>query len=540
MKEGVLWVIWDGASFDVVQQLLGSGDLPALAALSGGRVLPLEPLSPNCQTPPSLASLFTGAGVLEHGVTGFRTPVPGPGASFVDVRSGFEDAALRRPLLWDGLAADGGRPGLSHVPWTAGPAGGKIALDAYDRQLAKPQLVELGTGDALDLAGRRVVARLRDGAYELSAEATGASVTVAPSRRLRFAADSLRLGPGLAIRVAVLERSGTRFLVHGGLWEMRARPAALQPAVDAAVGAFVGKTLGDAYRSGALGPRAVDGGDGSAEDGLLESARLQMDCFTGCAEVLLRSGLASELVIAYMPSLDELQHELFRWCRPRPEGERQPRAWELLRRAYALVDQHLARLLLRVGQGATVLVCSDHGAAVLRRDYRPNETLAKAGLLRFVGEGRIDVPSSQVAYHPAANGSVWVNAVDRAGGIVPQESRSAVVVAAEAALRAARDPVSGQPPVEVRRVPPAERDLLGDLFVHVRTGYECHPQPGPGGAEFADTPKGGTHTSPTGESTLRGMLAMAERGRPRDLDPGMTLMDVHAQIAGLLRRPAAG
>ncbi len=75
VKEGVLWVIWDGASFDVVEQLLGSGDLPVLAALTGGRVLPLEPLSPNCQTSPSLASLFTGESVVEHGVTGFRTPV---------------------------------------------------------------------------------------------------------------------------------------------------------------------------------------------------------------------------------------------------------------------------------------------------------------------------------------------------------------------------------------------------------------------------------------------------------------------------------
>jgi predicted AlkP superfamily phosphohydrolase/phosphomutase len=88
--DGLLWIVWDGASCDVVNELLDQGDLPALRSLSAGVVVPLAPLSPNCQTPPSLASLYTGVAIAEHGVTGFRMPAREPGTTFVEWRSGFE------------------------------------------------------------------------------------------------------------------------------------------------------------------------------------------------------------------------------------------------------------------------------------------------------------------------------------------------------------------------------------------------------------------------------------------------------------------
>jgi predicted AlkP superfamily phosphohydrolase/phosphomutase len=522
----LLWVVWDGASFDVVRRLMEAGELPTLARVSGDRVIPLAPLVPNCQTPPSLATLFTGGSIAEHGVSGFRVPTYSPGASFVDSRSGFERSLVRRPLLWDELAATGMRPGLCHVPWTSQAGGDTVVIHAYEHELARPGLVELAGGIALDLGGGRVVVReLEGGRYEARSEATGSRVCVTGSPDLDFCPDPLRLGPGLATRLAVLSTPRGDLLIHSGLWELQTQPADLRQALDAAVGAFVGKTLGDAYHAGQLGQRGTEGG-GSAEEALLRSARLQLECFTRCFEVLLGSGLPDGLVVCYLPTLDELQHELFRW-----HGDGSTR-WEALRRGYRLADEHLARLLARLAPGARVVVSSDHGAAVLRRLYHPNQTLARAGLLRFDDRGLIDVSSSRVAYHPAGNGSVHVNGVERAHGIVAEASRPAVVDAAEAVLQAVRDPATGQPPIEVRRVPAAERDLLGDLFIGPRPGYECSWRSGPSGDEFEDSPKGGTHLSPTGETSLRGMLATAE-GEPGE---GMTLMDVHSLVARLVSR----
>jgi predicted AlkP superfamily phosphohydrolase/phosphomutase len=531
---GLLWVIWDGASFDVVQALLDAGDLPALRAVTGGRVLPVEPLSPSCQTPPSLASLFTGGTILEHGVTGFAMPDRAPGATFVDVRSGFERAAVRRPLIWEDLAARGVRVGLSHVPWTAAgttPAPERtIAIHAYERCLEPPRVVRLGA-DGPGLDGPLAVRECDDG-YEVTAGETGERVLVHPASTLRLAGPPLRLGPGRATRVAALARpDGARLLVHTGLWDLRAEPAGLQGRLDAAVGAFAGKTLGDAYHDGDLGLRAMEGGDGAAEDALEESARAEVECFTRGAELLLREGWPDGLLVSYLPTIDEAQHELFRWW---DSGEEPAaRAREALRRAYGLADRHLARLLTGAGAACAVVVSSDHGAGALRRRCHPNETLARAGLTGLDERGRIDVRASRAAYHPAGNGSVWVNVAGRPGGLVAGESRGAVAEAAERALRAVRDPLTGGAPFDVRRVDEAERDALGDLLLGLRPGYEWTWRQAPDGSELSDTPKGGTHGTPTGESTLRGILAVGDGRVAAGLDGRLTLMDAHAVVRGL-------
>jgi hypothetical protein len=236
------------------------------------------------------------------------------------------------------------------------------------------------------------------------------------------------------------------------------------------------------------------------------------------------------MVISYLPTLDEIQHEAFRWF----GDEQVPRMRQLLRQAYSLADRHLASLLAHVGPGWAVAVGSDHGAAQLRRNHHPNETLARAGLLRFDARGGIDVRSSRAAYHPAGNGSVWVNRLDRAGGVVAPDLESSCVAAAESALRAARDPETGGPAVGVRRVPEGERDLLGDLFLSMPTGYECSWEPGPSGTQFAAARKGGTHITPTGESTLRGIFTVGKGHWPADLREPASLTDVHAVIARVL------
>jgi hypothetical protein len=71
-----------------------------------------------------------------------------------------------------------------------------------------------------------------------------------------------------------------------------------------------------------------------------------------------------------------------------------------------------------------------------------------------------------------------------------------------------RDPASGRPTFEVTRVSEAERGRLGDRFVGHRPGHECRAEAGPSGAEVVEAAKGGTHLTPTGETTLHGMVAL--------------------------------
>jgi predicted AlkP superfamily phosphohydrolase/phosphomutase len=203
------------------------------------------------------------------------------------------------------------------------------------------------------------------------------------------------------------------------------------------------------------------------------------------------------------------------------------RAKEVIRTAYWLADAQLARLLRHVGPGCRIVVCSDHGAGVVRRDYHVNEILAGAGLTHFDAQGDVQPQASHVAYHPANNGSVWLNDISRPGGLVAADERDAVLDAAERALRAARDPVTGQSPADVMRIGEADRHLFGDLMIRLTPGYDSTSEQGPNGAEFAPGRKAGTHMTPTGESTLRGVLAISD-GHHGDLDEGgMAITDVH-------------
>jgi type I phosphodiesterase/nucleotide pyrophosphatase len=547
--EGVLWIVWDGASYDVVAELLCEGALPALRALTGDRPVALAPLAPNCQTPPSLAALYTGAGIVEHGVTGFRMPVREPEAAFVDSRSGFE-MPVRRPLIWNEAAAAGVWVGLAHVAWGIGPTATAVdlAIDGFRHLHARPEVIGVGPdadrsldGQSFRIGDGDVVVRKDGTAYEALAPATADRVRLTPGPDLRMSPVALRLGPGLATRLGVLTRpGGGHLLVHTGLWQMRAM-ARGPLAVEAPAGAFGGKLLGDAYRSGELGTRVVDGGDGGAEQALLESARCQVDSFTGSCELVLRRARPDGLVVSYLPTIDEIQHELFRWWPGGDSDEASTRAREVIRTAYRLADAQLARLARLVGPGCTIVVCSDHGAGVVRRDYHVNETLARAGLARFDDEGAIDVRASSVAYHPANNGSVWVNEIGRPGGLVAAAERDSVVAAAEHALRAARDPLTGRPPADVARVGGADRTLLGDLMIRLRPGYDSTWRRAPDRLECVPGRKGGAHTTPTGESTLRGVLAISG-GHRDDLDVDeIPITHVHhivqRTIAAVARRP---
>jgi hypothetical protein len=91
---GVLWLVWHGASFEVVRSLIEAGDLPALRRLSDADVQPLPPLAP------SLASKFTRASRADHGVTGVRVPALDPPDTLAESSSGL-DRSLVKKLLSD-------------------------------------------------------------------------------------------------------------------------------------------------------------------------------------------------------------------------------------------------------------------------------------------------------------------------------------------------------------------------------------------------------------------------------------------------------
>lgn len=89
--------------------------MPHLARLmQAGAITPLEPLWPNCQTPPSLFSIWSGQPASEHQIWGFDTPDGTQAGTF---RNGFTRWPAALEMVWETWARAGHDVRLNHIPF---------------------------------------------------------------------------------------------------------------------------------------------------------------------------------------------------------------------------------------------------------------------------------------------------------------------------------------------------------------------------------------------------------------------------------------
>lgn len=503
-------MVWDAAAHWIVERLVAEGALPSVRRLMDRGVrAAARPPAPNCQTPPSLATLFTGSGPERHGITGYRVPVPaGP---IGESRSGFDRAALLAEPVWETAGRAGLRTAAVHVPWVldggAAPVWLDGAVEAYSRRTARHGVHEL--------AGDRIEFEI--GAARLQAVADGPLVRVSGDcGQVEVARDwvPLRLPGGSGVWLCQAEQAGRRTLMHTGAWVPRTagRNRPLTKALDGAP-VFAGEGLGSLYRRGALGPRLAEGGDGSSEDLFLSSVGCVHRSFAAATEVVL-AGHEAELVVLYLPTTDDVGHELLGWCDPRSAAHRPdiaPAVWARLTDCYRWADALLGRVLDRAESGDTVLLSADHGMAGAAWTLHPNTVLASAGLAA-VTEGRLDPHRSAVLYHPANNGSLWVNDDSRAAGRVPGGECAGLLRRAEAALRSAAGTL-------LAGLTTAEDGRSAQLLF----APDCLPSAelSPDGRAIRPAAKTGAHMTNQGDDRLHAVLVAAGPGLSAGDDLGV-------------------
>jgi hypothetical protein len=489
----VYWMVWDAAAHWITGRLLAEGALPSLSRLrTGGITAAARPPAPNCQTPPSLATLFTGP--------------------LGDSRSGFGYAELGAEPVWETIGRRGLRTAAVHVPWVldAPSAPGWLdgAIEAYSRRLCRAAADDI-TGGAFET---------RVGPHRLRAVPEGPRITVRSDCDRVTVAGSwvpLRLPGGSGLWLRQAEPDGHRTLLRTGAWSPRVagRNGALTTAL-ARVPAFAGEGLGSLYRTARLGQRLADGGDGSAEDLFLSSLRCVHDHFASAAAATL-AGHDADLVVIYLPVTDDACHELLGWCDPRSQCHRPDIAaavWRRLRTCFTWSDEVLGRVLDRAGPGDTVVVSADHGMAGVSRTLYPNAALVRAGLAAASG-GRLDPGRSTVLYHTANNGSLWVNDEARSGGWVPAAECQEFLARADAVIRAEAQGLLL--PGMILADDGRSAQLLFDP--------DCQPSadlPADGRAVAAAV-KTGSHVTNQGDDRLLAVLAAAGPGLPAGRDLGM-------------------
>ncbi|MFE7897976.1 alkaline phosphatase family protein [Streptomyces sp. NPDC057424] len=518
----VYWVVWDAGAHWVVDRLEREGALPAVTRMrERGVFAAARPAHPNCQTPPSLATLFTGTWPAEHQVTGYT--VPGAGKGVASHVSGFSPGFPATPPVWEAMSENDLTSALVHAPWVFGAddhVGPHIdgAVEAYSGRLTRHALRTLDPGPGnqpWDIGGFRVeavVERARGGSHRV--RITGGERLLLGSEEgwQPFALDRdhgtwmrcLRVGEQLV-------------LVHTGVW--RARTAGRNPKTTrrlAQCPPFAGEGVGPLYRQAAFGPRLAEGGAGSAEEVFLSSVECVARSFGAAADAVLQTHEA-DLVVVYLPMTDDVGHEFLGWCDERSAAHRPDiaeRVWSYIRRCYTWSDAILGRVLDRAGAEDTVVLGADHGMVGSTHLVHLNDQLVRAGLAARDVDGGLDPEGSQVFYHPANNGSLW--ATESTAGD-PVRARHALRQA-RAALSSITDPETGRPVVagfldrdgEPLTGGPAEH--LAVSYVVLADDYQPSARLLGEGPVVRRAAKTGAHVVNTGDSRLHAVHAAVGPG----------------------------
>ena len=284
-----------------------------------------------------------------------------------------------------------------------------------------------------------------------------------------------------SLRVFDLDPSASRFLVYRSAAEAVeiSRPDT-PDADDLDTNVFAGNGGSSFYRDGGFGTRLTDGGEGEAEDRLLETlAHVTGQLQKQVEKVLDRSEF--ELLVMYSPVPDEVAHVFTGYLDPAVPGHDETlagRLWPVMARAFETQDELLGWVMEEASRlGAHVLLVSDHGMAGTHRLLNVNVALERGGLLALTPDRKIDLSRTRALLLPLSDASVAVNADDRKGGIVPMEEKEIVLEQVRKVLEQVEDPETGHSVVK-GFFRASRQGLLqpggtttGDVFLDLVPGY---------------------------------------------------------------------
>ncbi|ALK33292.1 alkaline phosphatase family protein [Burkholderia plantarii] len=415
-RSRLVWLLIDGLSWRLVRMLAARRpDSTLTRCLLGGRAIPLQPLSPNCQTPPSLFSIFSGTDVARHGLTGYLLPAPAPGDPLA-VADGFSAWPREIPMVWDRWAAGSTRFRLCAVPFVQpGRLGAALVgrTDVYGGSFSvAPDTVRDGgrlSIPALDI-DLRVEAR-DDGItlHDPRSAAPPRHLAINHGLALPLAAHVPHGNAFRAIALHAMRIDGEPTLISFGYRAIDVQGAPAGSRAMQGGAAFATGDPGRLYGSGRLGRRLDEGGTGAAEHALVALMRVVHDSFAADVVAAVRAADA-DCVIGYDPAIDLLSHHLLKYLAPcRPDQPWAPLGEALFDIALGWIDELIDACLAASPEPLRCIAHSDHGMAPVHHDLFPNAWFEQAGVLIRDDAGQPDLARSAALLHPAENGLVMLH-----------------------------------------------------------------------------------------------------------------------------------
>lgn len=413
MPNPVVWLVVDGLGHKLNALIRRS-----MPPIKGGRetaYFPLEPLYPNCQTPPSLYSIWSGVHATTHGLYGYLTPFASDtnvGAS----SSSFDNWPKDIPMIWDRYAKAGKTVSLHAVPFVkCGDLAESLRChtSVFNHALIPASLLQHGSRLAMegvissDISVRRDetcfdLISVRDGARLLRIN-DGGSALLALTNDGRLEGSMIR---GMRFRSVLVD--GEPHLYCHGFQPVRVTGSLTKLwATDAVGRSYIASNPAKAYQKGRLGRKLCEGGDGSAEYTMLRLLKDVHDDFAFDLRWSLKNG-PSDLTVWYYPVIDLVSHQLLKYLHE-SEPNHQAIAIDIFSKVLAWLDEVLEDACDQTSGFARVIVNSDHGMSPVLLDIFPNPYLVGIGALNLDGQGQPIFDAAAAFYHPAENGNLLVH-----------------------------------------------------------------------------------------------------------------------------------
>lgn len=508
-----VWLLLDGLSQQLLTRLCTQAAHPLLQrCLEEGRSAALRPLSPNCQTPPSLFSIWSGSTPAEHGLTGYDVPCQqgnDPTASVDGFLAWPRDIAL----AWDRYAERGQPIRTAAVPFMDfSRLGGALhsATDVFSLSLLGPAVYDdgaqlrlppspwSGVGLTLDVRRDGAAVVVNQGARALRlALGESASWTLPDDGAL---ADAGYTHGAVHLYCGAVD--GVPKLISMGCHPVRVHGAAARLRLDhGRQRAFVASNPGKLYQDGTLGRRLDDGGSGAAE-ALLVALMYEVHCSFADDFLWTVRCADSDLTVAYYPVIDLLSHQILRHVLDPQDPARDGVLAPLMAQVLQWVDSMLAEaaaLLAQRKRPVRFVAHADHGMVPLYRQIAPNRYLHDRGLLALCpNTGHIDANRSLMFMHPAENGLMVCHAERmRAAGLTLE------IVLAQLSECLAPHAVA---PLATVAGPRARLDAQWLCSTYLQAPSGTRLRAAPTDPLLCGSSKGGDHTVFSDEPWLRGIL----------------------------------
>jgi len=401
------WLVIDGLPYELLKKYLDPERTPCLTEMmSRGKITPLETLHPNCQTPPSLFSIWSGHPPSSHRILGYDTPDGKDPGGF---RNGFTGWPENIDMIWDRYARAGYRVRLNHIPFVNELKLGQALVargNIYGHHLYPSQTVSID--DELTIPPLGLTIRF----WLLNPEQT--KITLQSSCEIKE--EVIANGSFIDIQIdshpeplviTLLITNNTKEYICCLLGKNLYRRSGLSPDhTGTAPGAdFCHATLVSQYRNGQLGPKLLKGGTGDAEQILFQSLHRVHSSFSG-ELVQSFSRQDADLTVGYYPVVDLALHEILGL---EAEVAKHVIVKALFHQLMIWVESLVAGLQSQLQKDDILVINSDHGMQPIHHTCYINKFFADCDWLIFDHDGRIEWENTQVVYHPAENGTLMLH-----------------------------------------------------------------------------------------------------------------------------------